>query len=230
MQNATLCIKNLQFEAKPTPQYALKEIQHGPLCVGHVVPNVDGQVMLRPEPPPLAPAQLPPAVTTPSHAAQIMAKLKAEQAQETATFNEPEKSMMTMRLVLTGIFIPLCFFIILANTLFDEKVEGWHTRRWVPFSHSGCTAEVIGFGGGFSCGRGAKLARPTKNIGRLSGYGESEGFAQAALEDVDCCLSIFSLPSDGQQASIEFPEACRYSRSRIRISSIDGTECRLIVN
>ena len=58
-------------------------------------------------------------------AAEEIAAVKAEQAQENAAFQESEKNMMDIRLVLTAIFIPACFLIILAKTRFDGKDRGF---------------------------------------------------------------------------------------------------------
>jgi hypothetical protein len=111
LENASLRIKNLQIPERPTPQMELRRVQHGPLGVGKVVP--------RGEQPPVAP-QSP--ATTPT---EQIATVKAQQAQEDAAFKHSENNMMTVRLILTAIFIPACFLIILAKSRFDGKDRGF---------------------------------------------------------------------------------------------------------
>jgi hypothetical protein len=120
LQNAAIRIQNLQTTERPAPQNVPVEIKRGPLGLARVAPHAPGKVLLNPNV--LRPA---PAPVTNSDVAQQIAATKAEQDKETAEFNESEKTMMTVRLILTAIFIPACFFIIFKKTLFDEKGRGF---------------------------------------------------------------------------------------------------------
>jgi hypothetical protein len=65
-----------------------------------------------------------PTSTTTSVSDQVAAA-KQEQAEENKTVQESHDSLVNMRVILTVLFVPACFFIIMAKQRFDGKDRGF---------------------------------------------------------------------------------------------------------
>lgn len=120
LQNADARLRSIQVPGEhPVPQVAIKKIEPGTLKIGKIGSHV--LVIGGKAPPPSAGS---PSSTVPSVNDQVAAA-KREQAEENKTVQASHDTMMNMRVILTVLFVPACFFIITAKQRFDGKDRGF---------------------------------------------------------------------------------------------------------
>jgi hypothetical protein len=117
-ENAANRIKSLQVpaiasHAPPPHPMVLKKIEPGLIGTGKVAAKPGSQPAPQPYVPPTGPAPTQIATT------------QAEQDKDNAAVQATEGPMITMRIILTILFIPACFGIILAKNRFDDKGRGF---------------------------------------------------------------------------------------------------------
>jgi len=122
LENVDARVKSIQIPGeRPVPQTAIRKIEPGPFHIAHVGPRVPvsggrtvpGRVGTSTPAPPSTSVN------------DQLAAAKAEQAEENQTVAASHSSILNMRVILTILFIPACFFIILAKTRFDGKDRGF---------------------------------------------------------------------------------------------------------
>jgi hypothetical protein len=118
-QNATDRIEHIEVPATENRPAIRVAPTNRSLVLRRIEPGLlgTGKVATQPANPP-APPNVSPSGLTPQQA-------QAEQQKENAALKATEGPMTTMRIILTVLFIPACFGIILAKNRFDDKGRGF---------------------------------------------------------------------------------------------------------